>query len=304
MMPEAERLLDHIESCYFDFVSHIHDMQPVTNCPCRACSSMHTLDLKFFAHYGEYMIQKVPGTAEDIVGRDVILLHRLLKNSVTKKMGLRGYALMTNACLEQMGKPSSITPHSETYEHIGEVQCWVYDLRAAEQKMRETRRVYLTPNEADYSYERILCASPDLLWSFIVDPKRRLDWQVIKTVKNKRNNSGRIGVDAEFHCDHGSFTRITRNVDWRPFHYMTSTTVQIFHMLGWKAPTTLITFEFIPVDAQRTKLCFRLRCLRRDWFTMQLLRWVMKRALDKENDFEYNRLEKVLAELADKSKEG
>jgi hypothetical protein len=109
------------------------------------------------------MVQKVHGTAEDIVGRDVILLHRLMKNNVTKEMGLRGYALFTNPCMERIGKISSITAHTETYEHIGEVPCGVYDLRTYEQKIRETRRVYLQAKDADYIYERIVHTSPDLL---------------------------------------------------------------------------------------------------------------------------------------------
>jgi hypothetical protein len=188
MLPEAERLLEHIEVCYFDFVNHIQTIQRLTNCPCRACSAMHTLDLKFFAHYGEYMVQKLPGTAEDIVGRDVILLHRLLKNSVSEKMGLRGYALLTRACLKRIGNVSSIAPHTETYEHIGEIECGVYNLRAAEEKMREVRRVYLEPDEADYIYERIVNTSPELLWSFVIDPQRRMEWQAIKEVKNTRNS--------------------------------------------------------------------------------------------------------------------
>ncbi len=303
MLPEPERLLDHIEACYFDFVNHVQHMQHITNCTCRACSSMSTLDLKFFAHHGEYMIQKVPGTADDIAGRDVILLHRLLKNSVTQKMGLRGYALLTNALLELIIRPLSFIAHTEQYEYIGEVQCGVYDLHAAEQKMREVRRVYLEPQDADYIYERVLPASPELLWSCIVDPQRRLQWQVIKEVKNIRNNAGRMGIDAEFHCNHGSFSRTTRMMDWRPFHYMTNTTVQAFHRLGWKAPPMFITFEFIPVDERRTKLSLRSRSLHRDWFTMFIVRLFMKRLLDKENNVEYNRLEKILEELAANTKE-
>jgi hypothetical protein len=71
MFPEAERFFEHMEACYCDFIGHILKVQRLSNCQCRACSSMQTLDLKFFAHYGEYMTQKMRGTADDIVGRDV-----------------------------------------------------------------------------------------------------------------------------------------------------------------------------------------------------------------------------------------
>jgi uncharacterized protein YndB with AHSA1/START domain len=302
MLPEPERLLEHIEACYCDFASHMQYAKRLTHCRCRACASMHTLDLKFFAHYGEYMIQKVPGTSEDIAGRDVILLHRLLKNSVTERMGLRGYALLTNACLEKIGKSSFITPHTESYEHIGEVECGVYDLHAYEYRMRDTKRVYLESKDADYIYERILSASPELLWSFIIDPERRMQYQIIKELKPVRNNSGRLGVGAEFHCDHGAFTRITRMLDWRPFHYMTNVTVQSFNKLPLKAPESMVTFELIPVDAGHTKLSFRVRSLRRDWFTVQFLRRIAKHVFNKENNSDYDRLDKVLAKMQSEDK--
>lgn len=302
LFPEAERLVEHIEASYCDFRGHILKVQRLSNCQCRACASMHTLDLKFFAHYGEYMIQKLPGTADDIVGRDVIVVHRLLKNNVTQKMGLRGYALMTNTCLEQIGKFPSLTPHTETYDHIGDVPCAVYDLRDYEQRLREARRVYLEPQDADYIYERIVKTSPELLWSFIIDPQRRLQWQAIKEVKNTRNSSGRMGVDAEFHCDHGAFTRVTHMLDWRPFHYMTNISVQTFHNMPYKGPPFQGTYEFQPIDAEHTKLIFRTRSTRRDWFTMLLIRLFLKRTLDKEYNNDFNRLDTVLAAMQGKSK--
>jgi hypothetical protein len=301
MFPEAERLVEHVEASYCDFTAHILKVQRLSNCQCRACSSMKTLDLKFFAHYGEYMIQKLPGTVEDIAGRDVILVHRLLKNNVTEKMGLRGYALLTSACLEKIGNVSSVTPHTETYEYIGDVSCVVYNLQDYELKLRETRRVYLEPQDADYIYERIVKTSPELLWSFIIDPQRRLQWQAIKEVKNTPNSSGRLGVDAEFHCDHGAFTRVTHMLDWRPFHYMTNISVQTFHNMPYKGPPFQGMFEFQPVDARHTKLIFRTRSTRRDWFTMILVRLFLKRMLDKEYKDDFNRLDTVLAAMQGES---
>ena len=295
--PDAERLLEHIESCYYDFIGHILKIKRLTSCQCRACASMHTLDLKFFVHYGEYMIQKVPGTQEDIVGKDVILLHRLLKNSVTEKIGLRGYALVTNACLERMGHTSSITPHTESYEHIGEVKCGVYDLHSYEQQLRETKRVYLEAKDADYIFERTLKASPELLWSFIIEPEKRVQWQHLKKVTNTRNSSGRLGVDAAIHCDHGSFSRVTRLLDWRPFHYMSNIAIQSFKWLPMKAPACEGIYEFIPVDAEHTKVSMRTRSLSRGWFSMLIVRLFLKRMLDKENITEFNKLDEILKQM-------
>ncbi len=83
---------------------------------------------------------------------------------------------------------------------------------------------------------------------------------------------------------------------------MTNISVQAFHKLPWKGPPVLGIYEFIPIDAERT-ISFRLRSFRRDWFTMQLVRLFMKRLLDKENEADFNRLDKVLTEIAGENKE-
>ena len=97
-----------------------------------------------------------------------------------------------------------------------------------------------------------------------------------------------MGVDAEFHCDHGSFSRFTRLLDWRPFHYMTNISVQSFHKLPFKASPVQGIYEYIPVDAEHTKVSMRLRNLNRSWFNMLIVHLFMKRMLDKENKIEFS----------------
>jgi len=78
---------------------------------------------------------------------------------------------------------------------------------------------------------------------------------------------------------------------------MTNTTVQSLHKLPLKSPKSMVTFEFIPIDSGHTKISFRVRSLRRDWLTVQFLRRIGKRLFDKENEGDYNRLDKVLAKI-------
>ena len=47
---------------------------------------MGDLDFKFVVHHGEMVRQKI-GAREELAGRDVILVHRLLKNTVSEKVG-------------------------------------------------------------------------------------------------------------------------------------------------------------------------------------------------------------------------
>src|SRR5689334_6353423 len=59
-------------------------------CTCDACTQIDKLKLKIFLHFGDVAFKRVKHF-EELAGRDVILIHRLLKNSIPSKE----YILMT-----------------------------------------------------------------------------------------------------------------------------------------------------------------------------------------------------------------
>lgn len=67
-------------------------------CICDACLSIGLLRLKMVIHYGQVAIKQIRQFTE-IGGREVVLLHRLLKNSVPSKE----YILMTRAAHKLIG---------------------------------------------------------------------------------------------------------------------------------------------------------------------------------------------------------
>jgi hypothetical protein len=64
----------------------------------QACREMQNLDLKFVSHHGEFIKHRMGGR-EELAGRDVILIHRLLKNTVNERLGDNAYALYTDGCV-------------------------------------------------------------------------------------------------------------------------------------------------------------------------------------------------------------
>ena len=56
----------------------IEFIKQASACECKACAAMGDLDFKFVVHHGEMVKQKMGGR-EELAGRDVILVHRLLK---------------------------------------------------------------------------------------------------------------------------------------------------------------------------------------------------------------------------------
>jgi hypothetical protein len=130
---DASLLQDTIEGAYFAFRRRLRDIKQASICECDACRLIPTLDLKFVAHCGQIAKQIMSGQ-EELIGRDVILIHRLLKNNVEAKLGRHAYVLYTDAFAQRTGmKPQaqSLTEHHETVEIIGDVRCWLRDLEAS-----------------------------------------------------------------------------------------------------------------------------------------------------------------------------
>jgi hypothetical protein len=105
-------------------------------CRCKACQEIPALDLKFMVHHGDFIVQQVAGI-KDLLGSDVNLVHRLLKNSVTEITGWRGYALFTLQGLEHLqADKKAFLQQSESYEHLGNVETYVVDMHARYKSMK------------------------------------------------------------------------------------------------------------------------------------------------------------------------
>src|SRR5438045_6590499 len=99
-----------LERTFIDFHRRLRDMQTVTTCPCNACANIGILKLKFIVHHGKFSRQRL-GNVEQLHGTDVIVAHRLLKNTVPSKEYLR----VTDAVLERLPDDwrNRFTAHTE-----------------------------------------------------------------------------------------------------------------------------------------------------------------------------------------------
>ena len=138
-------LRDVIERCYFAFQRRIRDIRQASTCECNACVRIPGLDLKFVAHHGLVARQRMAGR-EELVGSDVVVVHRLLKNRVAESLDMPAYVLYTDALVRAMGlddpAAAGMREHRETFESVGEVAGWVTDLGAAweaEQRRERTK---------------------------------------------------------------------------------------------------------------------------------------------------------------------
>lgn len=256
--PEAEvdgsMLLDVLESTYFAFQRRVQSIRRGTTCQCNACVLVPSLNLKFCVHDGSFVRQRIAGQ-EELAGRDVILVHRLLKNSVSETTGLHGYGLLTAATIEAMKMdPAALgmSPHLETYEHIGEVHAYVHNLQARWKGVQDTKREFLKAEDADFTVYATFPAPAPLVWEYVTAPGR-FSQVSPDIVRQEEHPHGRRGVGSSTHCMHGDgSSHMEEILEWRPFENFT------YLMKDPEMGRIRDTVELIPADGA-TQLRYSVR---------------------------------------------
>jgi hypothetical protein len=221
--PDGSALLDTLEASYFAFRRRLESIRRATSCDCNACVLIPSLDLKFVAHFGAFVREKLFGV-EELTGTDVIVVHRLLKNDVVESLGKPAYVLMTDELVQAAGlNPDAIdlVEHRQSYEGIGEVVGWVHDLESRWQRDQETKRIRVTPNDELARVEADIQATPQEIWSYVTDPARRADYVAGVERVDEVPADGRRGIGTTNHCVHGAGISLEEVLDWRPFDYFT-----------------------------------------------------------------------------------
>ncbi len=216
---QGQTFVEMIEDTYVAFRKAIERMVLNNTCQCNACINIGSLDLKFFIHYGAFVIQKLDAH-DEMVGTDVNLIHRLLKNTVPESTGIRAYALYTDAAIQQLDLTelaSTMVPHSETYEHLGTVPVWIQDMHPVWAAKRDTLRVTIPPEKVLLTVEIQINAPPEVVWDYLSQPEHRKvligsdRQEIIDRV------DGRIGAGTTYQCYHGDKIVPQTILEWRPF---------------------------------------------------------------------------------------
>jgi len=260
---DGSMLLDTIERCYFGFRRRRRDVRQATACDCNACVRIPDLDLKFVVHHGAAILQKVAGRQE-LLGSDVIVAHRLLKNDVVETLGIAAYALISQPCVDVTDiDPAALgmREHTETYDRIGDVKAWAHDLGRRWEEEEARGRVFVTPEESILIVSVPTDVPPQVAWEFLTKPGQRMSWQPwVTEVEIKGAPGGRRGLGSANHCMHGKDAVIEEILDWRPYDYVTDRTildtpggpVKVLHTIELE-PTTTGTTIHLRFAAPRTK---------------------------------------------------
>jgi uncharacterized protein YndB with AHSA1/START domain len=249
---DGSHLVTTVDSCYFAFKQRLRDIAAATTCPCGACRLIPQLTLKFVAHHGSYVIHEVMGMSE-LVGSDVITVHRLLKNDAAEKSGAQSYALFTRSIFETTDlKPEALNMVDTTqhYDDVGDIEAYSMDMEArwVEEQARSTN--YISEDDAWVVSTALIDAPPPETWDIITSPKR-LEWMKGVTDFKQQNPEGVRGVGTTNHCMHGKSAVLEKILDWKPYDYFT------VHSAQGKGGNMIFTWELTPLDDGKTRVDIR-----------------------------------------------
>ncbi len=126
--PHGAAALDCLRACYASFRERLATAGSQWTCSCTACARIGDLDLKFVLHHGPYVAQPIAGQ-EELLGAEVNLVHRLLKNHVRELLGAVPYALVTDRAIETLAIPTEgMVATDETYDDVPRIPVHVLPL--------------------------------------------------------------------------------------------------------------------------------------------------------------------------------
>lgn len=225
---DGSALQDAIEGTYIAFKRRLRDIQQASSCGCDACIRIPDLDLKIVVHHGTVGRQRLMGL-EELVGPEVILVHRLLKNDVRETTGIAAYALYTQAAVTAAridAEVQGLVEQREETDVAGEVRTWIRDLAAVWAELARQPRFSIPPDRQTFSRTVSMSAPVGLVFDRITSVPARMGWDSMIDLieEDSTENDGRRGTGTTNHCMHGKDAIVERILDWRPPHFWATST--------------------------------------------------------------------------------
>lgn len=218
-----QTIIELIENVYYAFMEKRELMHLNTTCTCNACKNISGLDLKIFVHYGQFMIQQIMGRQE-LIGQDVIQVHRMMKNRVKEETGITAYALFTVDAARKLELETmcpEVVKYADHYDDLGKVEMLVHSLRAMWLREKEKNRNCVTTEQAWVKTEFEVEVPLAFVWEFMTNARFKKEWLGFLSVERTDTMGGRIMEGSTFHCAHSEMEFRYKMIDWKPLEYLT-----------------------------------------------------------------------------------
>jgi uncharacterized protein YndB with AHSA1/START domain len=268
---EGQAFVEMIEQTYVSFKRAIDLMVMNTSCECNACANINALDLKFFIHHGEFVLSDLGGRQE-LVGADVNLVHKIMKNEIPKQTGFRAYAFYTDAATHHLGlegMTEDLTEYSQGFDDIGIVSGWVEDMMPIWEARKNQSELGIDVEQV-FSLVEEYPLPPELLWGYLTNPEYRAIFSNVKRQVTHERRNGRVGAGTVYECFHLDNTVSTNTVlEWQPFSRIVTDNT------ATSRSNLLVVFELEPISTG-TRLTMLTLPLRGPWIERLVGGWVLK----------------------------
>ncbi len=214
----GQTVVEMVEATYVAFRRAIDLMVLNNTCGCNACANISTLDLKFLAHYGEFVIQEVAGRME-LFGPAVVLIHRMLKNDVVQRTGFSAYTAYTEAAVGFIG--AELLADSEVVDldlpDVGRQRVWVVDMHPVWEARRDESLIDLADDETYFAGSIDVPLSPETVWGYLTNLEFRKILMGSDRQEVVSRRGGRVSEGTTIRCYHGDQIIDQLVLEWHPF---------------------------------------------------------------------------------------
>jgi len=181
------------EIMFLNFHQHLLHYKHNRICQCGACSTAHRLTLKFIAHHGKLTTRRIQAHRK-LFGPDVILAHRLLKNSIP----VDEYLLITESIpsdIAQTESSWSFENGKDNYERIGQVDYRYFPMRFLRKKVPHKSLPVDYKNYGElFSVSRKIPSSLNSVHRMVTDVDLKPKWYFgVRAIRREQNKLDVVG---------------------------------------------------------------------------------------------------------------
>lgn len=198
-IPSVSELIVQAKNMFVAFHSHLKRYVAERICNCGACSTASGLTLKIIAHSGNMDFITIQNKTKPH-GTDVILTHRLLKNSIAESE----YLLITDPLVGKLNNDSILVEQNNltlksgrtTYDDLGEISYHFLSLTPFHSLIKELPPINLPPKVINPIRQNIeINANTKQVFNVVSDLDLRLTWtDGLDELVYEKNRVNRIGT--------------------------------------------------------------------------------------------------------------
>jgi uncharacterized membrane protein len=193
--PSLAALVEQARAMFVAFHRHLKRIEVYRVCQCGACTGASRISLKIVAHAGVSSTMQVKDHRK-FIGKDVIVAHRLLKNTVPD----REYLLVTEATLAKLAAAeeqlSAFVAGTTAYDELGDIEYRYKSLASylGEVDVEPPSPFTLKNPVKVMSLSQHIDAPAEAVYQVLIDLPARMKWiEGIKALEFRDQQSNHIG---------------------------------------------------------------------------------------------------------------